>query len=221
MYIEIEDQLEGVAALVVQQQGINFASWKEAQSHLKKITGEMRHLVEQSNEKLIKGLNCLAANGHGHVHSYVADMSAKLLKHVDSAEKLNKIIQFEIWRNENALLFFSEAAESYIDRGDLEQEQCVIAVLMALFPFNPQPYVYFGSSIWRHDGIEIAAAFYAEIIKVTQDPALYYYAADCFYKKGDKSHARETLRCALELAQNSPELYGDLEQLIVEFIQKF
>lgn len=217
---EIEEQLETIASQVVQQQAVYFSSLKEAQNHLKKIKTEIRHLVEQGNKTLIKGLTYLTADNQGHVHGYVAGICAKLLRHIDSSKKLNKIIESDIFSNENSLLFFSEAAEKFIDCGDLEQEQCVLTVLMALFPLNPQPYIYFGSSIWRNDGIDAAAAFYTEVLKVIPNPAIYYFAADCLYRKGDKDHARELLQCGLEHARKSPELYRHIEQLIAAFIQK-
>ena len=217
----IDDPLELIASTVLKQQGIAFSSLTEAQNHSKRIKNEIIHVVAQGNKTLIEGLKQLTANNQGHVHGYVAGVCAKLLKHIRSSKKIKKIIDADITANESALLLFAGAAENFIDNGDLEKEHAVLTVLMALFPLNPQPYLYFGASVWRTDGVDAAAAFYTEVIKVLPNPAIYYVAADCFYKKGDKDSARELVNLALDHAQKSPELYGHIEKLAAEFIQRF
>jgi tetratricopeptide (TPR) repeat protein len=217
---ELENTLELFASQAIQQGGLNFSSLNEAQNYLKKIKTEIRHLVEQGNKTLIKGLTYLATDNQGRVNSYVANVCAKLLKQVGSSKKLNKIVESDIIGNENSLLFFSEAVERFIECGDLEQEQCVLSVLMALFPKNPQPYIFLGSSIWRNEGIDAAAVFYLDVLKVIPNPAIYYFAAECFYKKGDKDQAREFLHSGLKQARTSPELYHHIEQLIAAYMQK-
>lgn len=221
MHIELEDQLENICALATIQQGIAFSSEKEAQHYFKKATADIRNNLQQSSALLKKGLACLAEKNHGHVLSYVASVSAKLLKHCDSPEKFSKIIRTEIWSDAKSLLFFNEALEPYIDCGDPETEEAVIAAVMALFPLNPQPYIYFAALLERRDGAATAAVFYEKIIEVIDNPALYYFAAECFYQNGDNEQAQVVLHRALAcIRQSSDSSDPRLEELIRESMHK-
>ncbi|MET3107434.1 hypothetical protein AAKU67_001498 [Oxalobacteraceae bacterium GrIS 2.11] len=206
MRIEFDKYLEGIAISVTQQQGLNFSNYNDAQQHLKKTKSEIYSYIQKGNELFMEGLRVLQEKNHGHVHGYVAGVADKLLKNLKSGKKLKRAVD-EVLQNEHSLRFFAEAAKSFYDCGDYHREQCVIAVLMGLFPLNPQPYIYLGSLIWRKDGIAAADLFYSNIIQVIQDPALYYFAADCFYKNDDLQKFNDVLDTAICQSETS----GDIE----------
>lgn len=216
---EIAHELETIASHAVRQKA--FSSLKQAQQHQKQIKADLLTLFTQGERTLIKGLTCLAADDTGRVHSYVAGVCAKLSKHIDSSKKFNRIIESDIAGSKHALLLFSEVIEKFLNNGDAEQEQSVLMVMMVLFPFHPQPYLYLGTSVWRNEGIDAAAALYAEVLKVIPDPAIYYFAADCFYQKGDKKQAWKLLQSGLKAARGSPGVHDHVEQRITAFIQNF
>lgn len=220
MNLELETQLARIADLVAKQQDVSFSSQKQAQRYLDNLKEDIRHLFQQSNEALVKGLTYLSENNQGYAQNYVAGIAMKLLRRLGAGKTINQIIESEIWSNENALLFFAEAVDACIDRNDLEREQCAITVLMALFPLNPQPYIYLGSSIWRNEGIAAAASFYDKVANVLQSPPLSYFAAECFYQNGDKDKARQALQSALEQTPLSPELASEITQLLAQINNK-
>jgi tetratricopeptide (TPR) repeat protein len=215
---EIEDFIDHVAANVAQQQELQFSSQQEARRYLEKTKLEIRHSLKEGNEVLMQGLNFIKEKNHGHVHGYTSAMADKLLKHLNSSKKLAQIIETEIMNNERALLFFSEMVGGFYDCGDFYQEECVISVFMALFPLNPQPYVFYGTMLWRRDGIDAAENFYDKILKVIQEPGLAYFAADCFYKNGQKKKAKDLLEQTLNCAQMSLEKYNDVKQQMLTLL---
>jgi hypothetical protein len=191
MYLELENQLENIAVIVAKQQVGSFSSQRAAHLYLEKTKADIRQILKQSSPLLIKGLSYLTENDQGQAHSYVAGVSAKLLKHVDSSKKFNRIVESEIWTNDYSLTHFTEVLDEYIDCGDIDKEECLIGTVLALFPLNPQPYIYLGSLVSRKNGVEDAAAYYAKITEVIQNPALYYFAAECFYQNRDKDQAKK------------------------------
>ena len=66
--------LEELAALMVQQQGIHFATHQEAEKHLKGTTVQLRELLQQSSATFVEGLKHLSSCDH---HP-VADIAKKL-----------------------------------------------------------------------------------------------------------------------------------------------
>jgi predicted Zn-dependent protease len=109
---------------------------------------------------------------------------------------------------------FSEAVNSYYDCGDYHLEECVISVLLTLFPLEPQPFACYGTLIWRRDGINEAVTFYKSIVDLFESPILDYFAADCIGKAGNRGEAKKLLDRALKNAQNAPEIYEDIMQFI-------
>jgi tetratricopeptide (TPR) repeat protein len=212
-----DDQLDSIVANVIRQQGLSFSSHNEAQLYLKKIKRQIEDCCKQGSDLLIEGLKALQEKNHGYVHSYVAAMSTKLLKHLHSSKKLKTVIE-EITKNERSLLYFTEAVKGYVDCGDHQKELAVISVLLTLYPLNPQAYICFATLIWRTEGIAAADAFYSKVIELIQEPALFYFAADCFYKNGNKEKAKEIAQQALAKAEITNDSYG--RQHLLEFIEK-
>jgi tetratricopeptide (TPR) repeat protein len=165
---------------------------------------------------LMEGLCILRDQGQG----YVASISKKIIQHLESSKKLSQLIENEIIKNEQSMSLFMDAVDSFYDCGDFHQEQCVISVMLALFPLNPQPYVYLGTLIWRRDGIAVAEHYYEKIVKVLVDPALDYFAADCFFKNGNKDQAKELLQRALDEAKKAPEMYQDTKPAMLALLEK-
>jgi len=218
MFSESDNFIDNVTQVVLQNQGLHFASQREAQQHLDKTRTEIRSLMRQSNALFVEGLNHLAQNSLGHAHPYVATVAAKMLKNLDSAKKLKKIIDADVIGRELSLLFFSDAVNAFYDCGDYHKELCVISVLIALFPLNAQPYVYYGSLLWRKEGKESAEMFYSKIIEVIHDPALDYFAADCFIKNGNGGKARELLQNAQKNPLMAEDIYKNVKQHIHDLI---
>ena len=202
-----EGLMEKIVAEVIAQQHLSFSTFEEARQHLIKTRKEIDLCFQQGNAMLVEGLHCLQTNSDGHVHGYVASTAAKLQKQLHSSKKLKAVIR-EILQNQSSLLYFTEAVTALCNRGDFHQEQCVITVLMALFPLNPQPYICYGSMIWRKDGIDAAEVFYTKVIEFIRDPALLYFAADCFIKNGRRDKAMDALQCALAMTEQSNDLEG-------------
>jgi hypothetical protein len=215
---EIDDFIESVAIHVTQQKGVRFSSQKEAQRYIEKTKLEIHHSLKQGNQVLMQGLNFIKEKNHGHVHGYTSAVADKLLKHLNSSKKLAKIVETEIMNNSQALLFFSEMVGEFYDCGDFYQEECVIAVFMALFPLHPQPYVFYATMLWRRDGIQAAEAFYEKIITVIKDPGLNYFAADCFYKSDNQAKAKALLEETLNCEQLSLGDYSDIKQQILALL---
>ena len=209
--------VDHVAAMATQDQERNFDSYDNAQQHFTTTRNQILESIQEGNAILVKGLEFLQ-NYTDHGHSYVADMAAKILRSRHAPNKLKNIIEIDILDNELSLFAFTEAVNSYVDCGDYEKECCVIAVLMTLYPVNPQPYVCFGILIWRRDGIREAADYYSRIIDALDNPVLDYFAADCFLKNGNKSKAREVIFRALATAEKSPEQKNHARKKLFELL---
>ena len=220
MHTDINQLIESIAVKAAKDRGLHFYSQRDAQQYLDKSKLEVRHLINQGNANFFNGLQELAANNQGHVHRYVADVASKILKHRHSAKKLSKIIEAEIITNDHSLLFFSEVINEYQVAGDLHKEMCVLTVLMTLFPANPQSYVYYASYLWRKEGKEMAEKFYSKITDVLKDPALDYFAADCYLKNGNRQKARELLQLSLERELISHHNYDGVRKNIQELMEK-
>lgn len=212
-----DDQIETISISYARQQGLSFATHAEAQQYLKKTKKEICSCIQQGNSMLLDGLTYLQEKQGDPVHSYVSATASKLLKHLDSSKKTKKIIE-EILDNEHSLSYFSEVIKAYMDCGDDYKERCVYSVLLALFPLNPQGYICFGSLIWRAEGIASADRFYTKVTETLQDPALYYFAADCFVKNGDSEKAKEILKRALNMLDSSDD--AEARYQVCEFLNQ-
>lgn len=217
MLNELDKYIENIAVDIAQQRGINFSTHKEAQHYLNRTKNEIHSHIQQGNTQFCEGLKYLQEKNHGYVHGYVSNVCDKLLAHAHSSKKIKKIID-EVMENELSLRFFTEAVKEFQDCGDYHKELCVIAVLMSLFPANPQAYICLGNLIWRKEGVAAADLFYTKIIEFVQDPATYYFAADCFYKNGDRKKAKETLLNAL----SKPDIDEDFDakQRLLDLLEK-
>jgi tetratricopeptide (TPR) repeat protein len=211
MHNEIGNYIENAITDTAQQQGINFSSHREAQQYIKKSKSEIRRCFREGKTSVKAGLIYFKDMNDG----FVSAVSGKLLKHLNSSKKFTRLIESEITNNDQAMPLFMEAIHSIWDRGDVHAEQCVITALMGLFPMHPQPYIHLGTLIWRKEGIDAAEAFYAKVIVVIEDPALDYFAADCFYKKGNIDLCKELLKRAWSKAEKSPEIYSDIQNKII------
>jgi len=220
MFIESDNFIDNITNLVIQNQGLSFSTHREAQLHLDKTRTDIRKLMRQSNTLFVEGLNYFAKTSLGDAHSYVTTVAAKLLKNLDSAKKLKKVIDTDIMSKELSLLYFSEAVSEFYECGDYHRELCVISVLIALFPLNAQPYVYYGSLVWRQEGKAAAEIFYSKIIDVIHDPALDYFAADCFIKNGNSGKARELLQNSQKNPLMAEDIYKNVKQHIHDLIEQ-
>jgi hypothetical protein len=213
----LDDQLDLIASEVVRHQEIQFSSAREVQNYLSKVKKDIRHLIDKNNQTFVKGLGYLSSDNQSMVPEFVANISAKLLRHIGSSKKISKIIETDILGNEQSLLMFADAIESYMDSGDIERELCVLTVMLMLFPLNPQPYLYFGASIERTEGLTVAAAYYAEAVKVFPHPIVCYFGAECFFKLGDKVTAKHLLQTGIEQARQTPELHDEIAARLTRF----
>ena len=214
---EIEKHLSDIAVMVAQQQGLQFNNHKEAQTHIKNTTFKLQQMLQQSSAMFLEGLKHLSEK-----NNYpAAEVTQQILKHLNSPEKISNIIETQIIKNEHSLEVFSEAVNSFYGCGDFHVEECVISVLLTLFPLEPQPFACYGTMIWRKDGIEEAENFYKNIVDLFESPILDYFAADCYFKAGHKSEARILLDRALQNAKKEPDLYADISQFIRILLREF
>jgi len=218
MFSESDSFISNITQLVMQNQGLQFTTHREAQQHLEKTRTEIRKLMRQSNALFVEGLQYLAQSSLGDLHAYVASVAAKMLKNLDSAKKLKKIIDADVLHKELSLLFFSDAVNEFHECGDYHKELCVISVLIALFPLNAQPYIYYGSLLWRKEGKAAAEMFYSKIVDVIRDPALDYFAADCYIKNGNRDQAKTLLLAAQKNPLMAEDAYKNVRQHVDELI---
>lgn len=220
MVIESDIFIDNITQLVIQNQDLSFSSQREAQRHLDKTRTDMRKLMKESNALFIAGLHYLKEYEQSHTHTYVASVAGKILKSLDSAKKLQRVIETEVSNQEMSLYLFSEVVFDLVECGDYHKEVCVIAVVMSLFPLNAQPYVYYGSLLWRRDGKQAAEEFYSRIVEVFHDPALDYFAAECFIKNGNREKAKLLLQNAQNNQLMAQENYKNVKMNIQELIEQ-
>ena len=207
---EFDKNINDLAAMLVKEQGVHFATFKEAENHVKDTAANLRSLLQQSSAMFIQGLNYISEkNEHA-----ASDITRQLLKHQKNPQEMAKIIEANIVSNSRSLEIFSEAVNSFYGCGDFHVEECVISVLLTLFPMEPQPFACYGTLIWRRDGIAEAETFYKNIVDLFESPILDYFSADCFAKSGNKDEAKKLLQRALKNAQAAPEIYEDIMQFI-------
>jgi len=214
---EIEKHLNGLAVAMVQQKGLHFATFDEAQHHIKETASNLRDLLQQSSVMFLEGLKHLSETNH----QPAASIAKRLLDHHHDPKEMANIIESKIVNSNQSLEFFSEAVNSFYDCGDYKLEECVISVLLTLFPLEPQPFACYGTLIWRRDGITEAASYYENIVDLFESPILDYFAADCFYQSGNKANAKRLLHRGLENAKKSPEIYEDIAQFIRIALKEF
>ncbi len=217
---DINQFIEAIAVKVAKEKGLHFSSERDAHQYLEKTKLQIRQLIKHGNSNFFDGLRYLCENDQGYVHSYVAGVANKILKNLDSAKKLNKIIETEIIKNDRSLLFFTDVINEFQIAGDFHREVCVLSVLMTLFPANPQPYVFYASFLWRSEGKAVAELFYSKITDLLEDPALDYFAADCFIKNGKRDKARELLQKSLGRELIAHQNYVSVKKNIQELMQK-
>ena len=207
---EFDKNINDLAAMLVKEQGVHFATFKEAENHVKDTAANLRSLLQQSSAMFIQGLNYISEkNEHA-----ASDITRQLLKHQKNPQEMAKIIEANIVNNSRSLEIFSEAVNSFYGCGDFHVEECVISVLLTLFPMEPQPFACYGTLIWRRDGIAEAETFYKNIVDLFESPISDYFSADCFAKSGNKDEAKKLLQRALKNAQAAPEIYEDIMQFI-------
>jgi tetratricopeptide (TPR) repeat protein len=216
MYNELENYVEKVAENIIQQQMLSFSSHAEAQKQFEKTKLQVRQSIQHNDALFLKGLNYLIELKQG----YVSTVAVELLKYLHEPEQVAAIIESQVMKNTEALPLFMEAMNHFYDCGDFAKERCVIAVFMGLFPMHPQPYIYLGTLIWRKDGIDEAESFYAKLIDALEDPALDYFAADCFYENGNTDKAKQILYRALRNTELSPVMYSDIRQQILALLER-
>lgn len=217
---DINQFIETIAVKAAKEKGLHFSSERDAHQYLEKTKLQIRQLINNGNSNFFDGLRYLCENDQGYVHSYVAGVANKILKNLDSAKKLNKIIETEIIKNDRSLLFFTDVINEFQIAGDFHREVCVLSVLMTLFPANPQPYVFYASFLWRSEGKAVAELFYSKITDLLEDPALDYFAADCFIKNGKRDKARELLQKSLGRELIAHQNYDSVKKNIQELMQK-
>ncbi|MET3106104.1 tetratricopeptide (TPR) repeat protein [Oxalobacteraceae bacterium GrIS 2.11] len=199
-----------LAERMAQQRRLSFGSFSEAQGYLAAARNEIDHALQESSVLLAKGLAEFAALDR----YYVSALCFDLLEHIGQPLALAEICEARVVHNDTAYPQFMDAMNYFYDCGDLEREQSAIAVLMLLFPTHPQPYVYQGTLIWRKDGIAAAERFYIEMVEMMEDPALDYFAAECFYEIGSIDKARDVLRRAQINTNMSPTMYAEIRERI-------
>ena len=207
---DIEQYLDELAVMVAKQEDLQFNSEKEAQKHIKATSAKLQDLLQQSSTMFLEGLKHLSEPRHG----LVSEIAGQLIKELAHPKRMAEIIQSQVTGSPNSLELFSEAVNSYYDCGDYRCEECVIAVLLTLFPLEPQPLACYGTLLWRRDGINTAVEFYQSIVDLFQNPILDYFTADCFSKSGKKADAKTLLERALVNAKAEPEIYADIAQFI-------
>ena len=215
--INFEDYIQELAEQATQQQGIEFSSLGKAEAHVKTNKTKIRSLLQQNRTMFIAGLNHLKNTPN----LFVSTVSKKLLKSMHSPQEIAQLLEKKIRKNPHSLEMFSEAVNSYYGNGDFHIEECVIAVLVILFPLEPQPYACLGTLIWRKEGISAAEAFYQSIVDVFESPVLDYFAADCFFKSGNRDQAKQLLHRALEETQKAPEDYVEIQRFLMNLSEKY
>lgn len=207
---DIDKSLHDLAAMVIKEQGVHFATYKEAESHIKDTAERLRELLQQSSVMFIEGLKHVSER----TEYPAADVARRLLESQKNPQKMAKIIETHIVGDAQSLESFSQVVNSFYGCGDFHVEECAISVLLTLFPMEPQPFACYGTMVWRRDGIAAAENFYKGIVDLFSNPILDYFTADCYAKAGNKIEAKRLLQRALENGQAAPEIYGDIMQFV-------
>ncbi|MET3107128.1 tetratricopeptide (TPR) repeat protein [Oxalobacteraceae bacterium GrIS 2.11] len=213
---EFERHLNELAEMVVRQQGIHFESHTEARSYVKDTTEKLEQLLARGNAMFIEGLRHLIARNQ----QPVAELASKIVDNLAAPDRVAEIIDRDILKNPASLRLFSEAVNSFYDCGNYQVEESVISVLLTLFPMEPQPFVCYGTLIWRRDGIAEAVSYYQKIVDMFESPILDYFASDCYDKFGNRREARLLLERAFQSGSQAPYLFADVLQLIQSALKK-
>lgn len=220
MHTDLDSFIETLAQAAVNERDFGFASHREAQHYLAQTRQKIREGLEQGSHTLIKGLQTLSQHQGDHIRCYVAGIARKLLKNLGAGKQLNRIIEQELIGNDHALRYFCETAGDFSQSSDYEVEACVLSVLLAFFSGNAQPYVYFGTMLWRREGIAVAERFYSKIVEVIHDPALDYFAADCLLQSNRRTQARALLQQSLQHERITSHSYRQVRQDIISLMAR-
>jgi tetratricopeptide (TPR) repeat protein len=205
-----EKSLNDLAIRLVKEQGLQFATYQEAQAKIQQTVTYLRTLLQRGRAFYIEGLKYLSEK----TQYPAAEIASQLLKNVDAYRETAEIIETNIVNDIYSLEKFSDAVNSFYDCGDYHVEECVISVLLTLFPMEPQPFACYGTLIWRKDSISDAETFYRSIVDIFENPILDYFSADCFAKSGKREDAKKLLKRALRNAQGQSEIYDKIIPLI-------
>ncbi|MET3107439.1 tetratricopeptide (TPR) repeat protein [Oxalobacteraceae bacterium GrIS 2.11] len=211
------NQIDELVSSVIQQQGLHFSSHNEAQQYLKKTRLEMHACFEHSVALLTEGLQHLQAKPDGYVRGYVSKQASRILNDLHTPQKLSAIVA-EITQDEHALLYFTQVVKELFDCGEDHKALSATTVLMALFPLDPQPYIFLGTIIWRKDGVTAAASYYEKMIEFIHHPAFCFFAADCFKKNGNRENAIAAIHRALAVADQAND--ADARHHLLEFLKQ-
>ena len=213
---ELDQHIKDIAIMVSQQQGLQFDSEQEAQQHISQTTTKLQSMLKQSSAMFLEGLKYVADSNQ----PPASEIARSLIQNVKYPDRMTRIIETRIVQDPDSLAHFSEVVNHYYGCGDFHREECMISVLLTLFPLEPQPFACYGTLIWRKDGIAEAQRFYQHIVDLFESPILDYFAADCFFKAGNKTEAKRLLERGLENGNKEPELYSDILQFIRVMIRE-
>ncbi len=196
----MQQQIDQIATDVMQQQGLVFDTIAEAERYKSGIVQKLDESVQLAQTHFFEGLHLLRHVEQHFVKATVND----LLAHRTSPAEINNRLAAILRKEPRAEEYFCDAVNSFFDCGDFHREQCVLTVLLALFPTSPQAFVYFATLFWRQYGIATAITFYNQCVDVFQDPLLDYFAAECFKENGDLERAKALNARALATLEALP-----------------
>lgn len=212
---DLDKHIKEIATMI--SQGLQFDSEKEAERHVDNTAAKLQTMLQQSSAMFQEGLRYITEARQ----APVSDITHGLLNNLHKPDRINDIINKRIVKDPGSLAMFSEVVNSYYGCGDFHKEECMIAVLLTLFPMEPQPFACYGTLIWRRDGIAEAQRFYEHIADLFESPIIDYFAADCHYKAGNKSEARRLLLRGQQNAEKDLETYAEVVQFIRVMLHDF
>jgi tetratricopeptide (TPR) repeat protein len=203
--------------MMAEQQGVHFDTQREADDFVRKNVDELQRMFRQNSELVMEGLRLLS----NVEQRAVSELAKTLLEQTNAPAAFAKTIQTDVADNPAMLRSFSKAINSFYDCGDFHAEECVMAVFMALFPMEAQPYSCYGVMLWRRDGIEKAVDYYRAIVDTFKSPILDYYASECFREAGHVDDAKRVLLRAMKIARSDPEHYTSMMDLLESSMKHF
>jgi hypothetical protein len=193
------------------QKGLQPTPVESPEQQRERLRARVQGLLDGYDREFAAGLEILAHRTEGEG----AEVAGRWLSKKDDLDAFVKALAAD-WEASFQPLLASTTA--LYDKDDLHAAKSALAVLVGVYPLEPEPYVLLGSIVWRQNGLAAAATYYDALLQAMEHPVLNYFAADVFFNGGDRDRARELLKRARVLCDEQPEPSAKFRPLIEDYL---
>lgn len=206
--------LDYMADALVREQGFRPTGIETLERHREKEKYRIFGILEDTFSAFTEGLEILETD----TDTGVAGFSRVLTDRIHDPETQTDIIEEKRLSLREPCI---DAVFRLFSGGEFRKAEKACAAVVLLYPLDPAPIALAGAITREVRGLEAACSFYEGVVQIIEDPMTDFYAAECFYSKGDRKKAEELFARIFSLCNGNHEKkkhYSDQIQALVEGI---